>query len=407
MNSGDYMTSSEKISALLDGELGASDSNTLFFELAQNPELQDEMREMITIRSLFKAPIMQPPDKLKNNILLGTGLGLSAGSALTVATQSIFNQIIGFIQTHGIFMAISAAIASVSTALVINTVKPESSDNIGKGSPPVVRSVEKPQVFPELEQANNIQRSAMPAQYRNHIPPAYNYPSFDNNLGAVLSEAPGEASDNFRNVGLIDDMSGFMPGAYSDIMNETGLNPVHGLNDAEFIMPELRTTPKNYNKYTLQIRKFAGGSIPAGEVAPKSEPGLNNMSIMLNYKLSYKHSVGMELGQENITQQYSGLDGNHPVKYDQTYLAFWFGVDYQYTLDPVANLWDIQPYIKTFIGGTSIGPFSRNMIGLQYVYKDKLTLFTGLEYNILAYQFQNAWFNTQKFCITYGFGINF
>ena len=66
------MNASELLTAFLDGELDASESQHLFYQLANDPELQDEMQELIAMKSAFKDSKVQPPPALKQNVMKNT-----------------------------------------------------------------------------------------------------------------------------------------------------------------------------------------------------------------------------------------------------------------------------------------------------------------------------------------------
>lgn len=72
----EFMDASEKLTAFIDGELPKEEYGTLFYELAQNTELQDELSELIMIKSTFHNKLNIAPPLLKNRIMDKVGLGI-------------------------------------------------------------------------------------------------------------------------------------------------------------------------------------------------------------------------------------------------------------------------------------------------------------------------------------------
>lgn len=83
------LTPSEKLVAILDGELEKSEVGNFFQELYQNNDLQDEFFDMINLKNNFKQTLYIPPSNLKSNILKGAGL--IAASTLTYQTVATNN----------------------------------------------------------------------------------------------------------------------------------------------------------------------------------------------------------------------------------------------------------------------------------------------------------------------------
>ena len=52
MSEHEFLSASEQLTSFLDGELDSTETSSLFYELAQNPELQEEMKDLILIRNL-------------------------------------------------------------------------------------------------------------------------------------------------------------------------------------------------------------------------------------------------------------------------------------------------------------------------------------------------------------------
>jgi hypothetical protein len=183
--------------------------------------------------------------------------------------------------------------------------------------------------------------------------------------------------------------------------------PVSYNSDVLFPPRSLEDNTNHFDGLSLGLRGFSARSIPDFGVPPLNQPSLNNMSIGLGYELDENHSVGIEIGQENFQQKYDGANGAEKYHIDQNYLAFWGGAYYQYTFEKSDDLAGIQPFARVFLGATQVGPVQKNMVGIQYRYKNHFSLYGGLETTVLLYRFQNNYFSSQKFGLTYGLNVHF
>ncbi|MBM2815669.1 MAG: hypothetical protein HW421_2431 [Ignavibacteria bacterium] len=410
MNDGTYSSPSEQLSALLDGELSATESSPLFYELANNPELQEEMHQMLAMKKLFQGTSIIPPDNLKHRILLGAGLGITAGSVIPQSTISSFFQNAGqFLQTHGFYMALSGVVTGLATTLALNwnalfnapekatapliAQKTENFQTPEQQKPEVIIKYIEKKVFIPVEKKIFVQvpAEANIASKEDNIPIEPVQPAFDKQL-YLASKPIGNKNyfaNDFANNGL-----GHM------ILPNTQIAP-RVPNKA------FRTQTEDKNKFSFTLRQFAAASIPTVDLKPISEPTLNNLALSLMYFINPNHAFGIEIGQENIEQQFTGMDGNKEITWTQNYLAFWTGGLYQFSFDPIENLGDIIPFTKIFLGGTRVGPYAKTSFGFRLPLSENVAIMSGLEYSYLYYQFQGKNFNTQKFGATYGLVIKF
>jgi hypothetical protein len=115
---------SEKLVAILDGELSQNEAGSFFQDLYNNQDLQDQFFDLIQIKNNFRGAGVMPPDFLKSNIL--KGIGLAAASTITyqtVATNNFVSWGSAFMQTLGSKISIamiSALMASLVTIGIMN-----------------------------------------------------------------------------------------------------------------------------------------------------------------------------------------------------------------------------------------------------------------------------------------------
>lgn len=111
------LPNSEKLVAILDGELHQNDAGNFFQELAQNQDLQEQFFDLIQIKNNLNTGFITPPSNLKNNIM--KGVGLVAASTLTYQTIATnqFNLWQNILATLNSKIAIGL-ISALSTGLI-------------------------------------------------------------------------------------------------------------------------------------------------------------------------------------------------------------------------------------------------------------------------------------------------
>ncbi|GEM_PF-5749657 len=75
------LPNSEKLVAILDGELLQNDAGNFFQELSQSQDLQEQFFDLVQMKNNLKTGFLTPPSNLRNNIM--KGVGLAAASTLT------------------------------------------------------------------------------------------------------------------------------------------------------------------------------------------------------------------------------------------------------------------------------------------------------------------------------------
>jgi len=409
------LSSSEKLCALLDGELSASESSILFFELAQNTDLQEEMKDHLSLRSFMGASQVAPPERLRNKILVGTGLmtgGMAGGSAVSAGlgrflSMGMFNKLI--------LIVTSALLGSLATIFFLNQGDNSSNniannDNSRKTNIPVIVSKEEPANIPESEltaQRNNVQRSN-PAiiqnnnvidDTRNTTLPAQAESVTNNDANNDNSELTSQSPEPIYTASLA------LPEEYysNDFSRQIGMVDEPGFKKMQ--LSQERVMP---NELSLQIRGFTARSIPEFNLAPLDNPTFNNMAISMFYKFHPNVSVGFEAGQENFLQQYDGYDSDgRYVAYKQNYNGFWSGIAFQYDFNEIQGVAGLFPMARVLVGGAKVGPMFRGMFGLQYNYMNSFSLYTGIESSALFYRFNDNYFSTSKLGLTIGGSVKF
>ncbi len=389
MYEAEYMSSSEKLCALLDGELSPAESETLFYELASNPALQDEMKEHLSIRKMFGNAQLHPPTHLKAGIEQTAGLtASSAGGALA-----------GFFLNRGFIMAVTAMMSTLATVFIMsnyNTDHPgkdyfmASSDQIIDNE--ITQPVDLSSIIPAAEEEIPIVNSI--ANDMNENTSVSSTVENDDNNNSLNNDIAYEEIPENREI-VTPNINLLRPVNFSD-------NGEYNVNLTQLNMPApvYENTDRNFE---FQIRGFTARSMPEVDIAPLVDPVLNNFSFSLLGNLTDNLAVGVELGQENLNQVFY----NDDKTVEQNYMAFWWGVSGQYSFtDPEDNN-RFYPLVRATLGGTRVGPIGRGLIGLKYDISSRFNLFAGIEGTVLVYNFDGRYFSTRKIGMSWGASVKF
>lgn len=400
MDSNGYLNSSEKLSALIDGELGREETSTLFYELAQDNELQDEMIEQLSLKRMFGNAQMQPPAYLRDNIVKSAGLAAAATTMTAGGTTFLAKML----SSRGLLMSLSALMATLATIFIMNGIN---------SSETTIADIGKPD---NSELMASVLNNEPIDVFIPKAPPAPE--PIIRYVPVITSAAVLPAEDNSQseeNLTISDEKP------QQDIAQELKIPAALTMNNLQILYPSMEQTArqpevilpasfpsdmfaeKEVKKYTIQIRGFNARSIPELDISPLINPAFNNVGAALFYNFDENWSVGLEFGQEDVFQKYSG----EGLTFEQNYLAFWWGIAGQYTFNEAEPLNGIKPFTRVFLGGTRVGPMARGILGLQYTYADRFTILAGLESTALMYKYMNTNYTTGKIGVTYGISVNF
>ncbi len=402
----EYLTASEKLSAFLDGELEVSEASTLFYEIAQKPELQEEMKQHVSIRKMMSGSQVSPPAHLKDNILKSaglTGIGAAAGFGAGSILRIFFNRTV--------LMVTSAVVASLVTFSVMNNSGGSSAPNelpgntINKANSINYlsdRNLEKAEMDIQVPVMKSISEDRSSVS-KNNIIAASETDNIENKTTTNFSESSQDidSRNEFEFYILNNDIKTDQNIQIAD--NSQDLTYVNGEPGIKSVT---RTIEIPTNRTVFMIRGFAARSMPEIDIESNIRPSFNNMALGMLYRLDSDNAVGFEIGQENMMQKYSGFSvkKQRHVSVEQNYLVLWYGLTYQHVFEDETG---VEPFVRLFAGGTKIGPMTRGILGLKYSYQDRFGMFAGLEGTLLGYRFDGTWFGTGKFGFTYGMEVKF
>ena len=393
-----YMGASERLTAFLDGELPQEDTGTLFYELANNPELQDEMKELLLIRNTFKNTMITPPEFLKSKVMqrtvfAGNPFGkyirnASAAIALFYSKTAVSIYSIAFlgILAYYFFGNQSSRYENNITSIPV-TESIES--NLNGSTNPDIGSLFADNYFNQTPQKTQIVKRSYSA---GRITKAINNQT--NDVSEIIATQP-----------IVDDITKIEASDFSSSV-PFGL----GISESEFnYQPGQQLLNNRFlEKFSISLRSFNGSSTPSFDLGKENPSILNNFSIGLNYNIDNHHVIGFVYGMENFLMDFEKYEGDILYSYRQSYNTQWIALYYSYIFNEIGGS-GFRPELNLLAGGTNIGPVIKLGGGLSYYLTDYLTLRAGIESGWLIYPNNglnsgSSWFSTNK--IGYNFGVN-
>lgn len=428
MNAELDLTASEKIMMLLDGELPKSETGSLFYQIAQNDDLQDELHGHLKLKNLYIDKEPTPPEDLKRKLYAGIGL-TSAGM---IAGSSYIGQSTNYISTffrHPLFITLASAISGAFiTLFAVNQTNLGNFNSKSIDSPIVNSQIENKtntvplstneEITSKLEKRNNNL-----SNNQGQVPKQIYSKLIDNNGSEIQSSFNEFASLNINEIKV----------SKTNKTNDLVINKVEKLNENnnelnskniptivlekpisskdQIIVPNKLINKDKYKvdntRFALTFRSFSAQNMSNFDVPANNPPAINNIAIGILYDSNENLSFGFEFGQENFLQEFKAINNQTEINLQQNRLAFWGGGVLTYKFSPVKNLAYMQPYGTIFLGGTNFGYITKQNLGLQYNISDKFAMVGGLEFTSLFSSYNNIWNNSHKYGATYGVILKF
>ncbi len=401
------MTLSEKISCFVDGELSTDESTNLFYELANKPEYQNELRQMLLIKNTFKNTMISAPVNLKSNVLKNTVNKDSYYSKLANALSLLITYILskGSLTYAGIGILTLTAMILISDSIDNNSPNQSTNSMLLNTNIPDISSKEILTQNPK--QDNNIINTDSKTKENQLAHSAYttNNPNIKHRFTDIKIDNiyAQKINDNTNNISeqVIENInhSDFTKNNYTNFdFDKSGASEIYYNNSNNRFL----------NKISLSLKKFDGTSFPNFNLPNQNSDILNNFSLALNYNIDYNQSIGLVLGFENFLMNYNKLEGDILYNYRQNYNTQWLGLQYNYTLDQIAES-GLRPNLNLIAGATNIGPILKIGAGVTYHINDYFSLTAGVESGWLFYSnngnlINGDLYNTQK--IGYNIGLN-
>ena len=425
-------SSSEQLTALLDGELNGADAGTLFLEMANNPELQTELIHQVSLRNSIQNGLVEPPAHLKAGIIESLGLaetavvagasaGLMAGLkqlAASKAAAMLGSALLATLLTSALFMvnsdlnnggsAMGAAVETQPLHRNVALAAHSGAESVDLASALALDEILK------ISNAYTGGRDGVAAP--NHFAGSSNFAA---NTGGGAGQLAGEQrphshthpldSDPLHGTASISDLivralakQPKEPAAFRSIVvgdisyssNVTGMG-----QGAKNILSFLEPSPMGLE---VQLRGFSGHYFTEVDVPTKSDPVLNNLSMAVLVPLDQNWSIGVEAGQETFNQSYTENAELDILLHEQKYIGGWIAAALQYRTAPVESLNDLRFFVRAAGGGTEQGPIGRMLLGTEYALGDRVSMIGGVEGSTMMYRFQSDSHFSSKLALTYG-----
>lgn len=406
-------TPSEQLIQFLDGELPIDQEQNLFDEMALNPDLRSEMRDGLAMRSAISKDVeaFTPTPEQTRDVFTGLGFappfaGRTGNNRSYVKYIPLLWLFIGLSIGSGLASWFSKDSFEKKYAVLKNSMQNTIDDLNEKleQDRPVMSSVEVPTKEESSTKTKEKVRTVI--VYRDRIVPMMN---FD------------------------DDNEAYEENGYNSMVNNEAVseNDTHTISPAELRMPignipalpfnspniSLNSSVKGftgltgynnigYPRFWTQIRGIGTVSQVPNLSVNSGIAELSNLNVSVGYSFNENFAAGIELGREPFMLRYRGITKGRRTLYEQQSSMLLGGIVFQGKLSPFESLYDIQPVCGMFLGGSEIGPLGRFSAGLHYPITQSITLYGGLEYSLLQFQFQSNSFMTQKLGFTYGMQIN-
>lgn len=406
-------TPDEALHAFMDGELDLAEEQRLFDQLAADPELRTEMKDVLYLRTAVIHDMVVPPASAETGLFSAVGFatgaagtaGTFAGAGAPSAALSTGVAVTGSTRLGTVLYSLgSLAVGVVLSWLLFSTqpsvrdvanttmLPPTTGTQQGIAGEPALHAT----VVAPADTVRVVKYVVMQQQLAPHIPnSAPPMPVVQpEQVVAVADEHATSASP------LISESPTTQLSFTSLLSSSDGF----GTNKATYLNPG-----SSMPQVHVRMRSLSSG-LDGDEPTPTSvqEAILPNSAFALLFPLGTEHHVGVELGTESFRQEFTTVDETgREATILQTPVLFWMGGTYEYAGRDFAFLSGLSPFVIATVGyAYSQGPVARGTIGLAYQAFGPLKFYVGVDGSTLAYRNQDAWFNSSKWGMSYGLSVD-
>ncbi len=422
----EFMSSSERLVSFLDGELGQEETGTLFYDLAQNPDLQDEMRQYVQLRNTLRNSKIEPPAYLKSKLLESTGLKEGPVSTFMDVSSKATAMLIAMFFNRTSLSVLLLSFMSIGAILMLNnsTDEPAATNLKNLNTASVNQTVQKVPFTESYSGSGETANSSSGlTEEGNSTGNSKNgtYSSIESkkvkrfNRGNSSNFSSSTEQQSFSQNSPAENLISENEQVWYDI-SPSRLNSDHidfG-NISNHFNKQRITAVSNFlsvimDNSTIYFKKFGAASYPNFNLANESNPLMNNLSIGIKYSISTDHSIGLAGGIENFLMTFDKEVDDIIYRYNQSWNGGWLAVTYQYNLGEIAES-GFRTEFNLLAGSTVVGPIFKTGLGVNYSITENLYINFGVEGGMLIYNEKQAdggrlWFTTEKVGYSFGFGI--
>ena len=411
---------SDLIYLFLDGEADSTQQQVLFKSLAENPELQSEFQDAVTLNKSMSADSRNliPSDELTHNLMVKAGFESGAGSSVSglvsePARNTILTSLIGKIKTS----IIPASIGSIITAALLTTGmylldidfhKEGHADISKEGSQKqMITQYQIPVIKSEAVTGDNLTKHNSSTSKRNNIPVftfATQATQIDND-----KMTQGTADDDTENTPVMN-----IPDIYLSESDFTNEKPVLVFRNNEISQLQI---PPNTGFGDLSIPTKLGFLIEAKGInniafmnprkMDESKVFLNNAAMNLYYKLSENDYLGFSVSNETF-QMYEVIPDSSGYHFLSNPNLVSYGLNLKHVSDRLLSLGNLQYFGEFSIAYSKWGTVGKAFVGAYYNPENRFTFGLGIEGTLLyIYDTPGNTRWTGKAALVYSFGYNF
>ena len=368
----------EALYAFLDGELEQHHEQPLFDELAAQPELRTEMKDLLAIRNAVHRDAVFPPPQTDMGL---APIPLAAAAGAAASTSGVWPSVISGIG--------GVIVGAVAVAFLMSN---------GDQTPPVADSgingqtAAAPERLVVVDTVIVTRRVPTPATVASVLPPTTD----------VVASVP------LLDANSVEPATATESSVIASVQPLRAVTRVATASDQTFHTASTIGQPVAALPVRLGFRSLASG-LSTSEAVPSSVQTalLPNTAFSLTFPLADDHRIGVEMGSESFVQSFTGFDGYRTAEWLQTPVLFWLGATYVFEPMSLEFLPGLRPFGNASVGTVfAQGPIARGTVGLAYQPIGPVRLTVGVDGAALMYNFQGAWFSSTKLGLSYGLTID-
>lgn len=386
------LSSSELLTRLLDGELDGAGETLLYSELAQNTELQTEMKDMLSIRRSIQrdTEAFTPPAELTSAVF--SSLGFNSPIAPSPAPNRSY---------RWKYALLALLLISFPSYFAFDYFSGNTANSISSHET-------SSEVLQNNKHNFNVESNLVSKERTANII------SFESEGIPVSKSSEIVSSD-------ITPMSVETQSINTEVAEATA-NDIFALyqsdfNDvSRFVKPDnrynykhLRDNARLFNSLADDYSPFGGERIKTlnlrGIYALSSQenalqPAIYNSftaSAFITSGFMSNLSIGVEFGKEAFDQKFI----SNPNEYEQSPNVMWLAISAKYEANDLSFMGTV-PFAQVSAGGSELGPIFRTYVGLSHYLTQNLGINIGVDAAYLIYKNNNTYYTSDKMSVSGG-----
>lgn len=411
------------IEKYFEGGIESTEKEILFSELARDPQLREMFERELKLINLVQRDYsrIQAPIESMNYVFASLGFKIPnvAGYSTSASKIPFFGKFQEFLGKTIPYFTISLLASGITLLLFWfffnhSLTKVQIADKIPKiqTTPQITTTTNtKIQKNPQSPYQQNIDYAVIERFLNRALGKMFMTQSFENQNRNIASNSTLTSNS------IIPEINPVTSGTYnniydsrlSEMLSKEIIKNIADINLQAFLSVSGAGTNflQYLNNFSITVRGFSLESEPQTKVNYEQKGVFNDVGIGIGYNLNKYSTFGIEFGQEKFPQNFELNLYGELTYYRQNPLLWWYGIYYNQKIPFLFSNETLNPFLQAFLGGTSIGPLLKGIIGLQYEPDRRVSLFVGWENSLLFYNVQNKIYKTRKNGLTYGVNVRF